>query len=81
VAAVLVIARMCEPSSELHIAEDWFRRTALDDLIGLPAAKLNDDRLYHALDRLLTQKDALEQHLKACLDTLFKLEYDLLCTM
>ena len=26
-AAVLVIARLCEPSSDLHIAEDWFRRT------------------------------------------------------
>jgi hypothetical protein len=25
-AAVLVLARFCEPSSELHIAEDWFRR-------------------------------------------------------
>jgi transposase len=44
-AAVLVIARLCEPSSELHIAEDWFRRTALDDLLGLPTAKVNDDRL------------------------------------
>jgi transposase len=77
-AAVLVIARLCEPSSELHIAEDWFRRTALDDLLGLPEAKVNDDRLYRALDRLLTQKDALEQHLKARLGTLFKLEYDLL---
>ena len=28
-AAVLVAARLCEPSSELHIAEDWYRRTAL----------------------------------------------------
>src|SRR5208282_4439469 len=28
-AAILVIARLCEPSSELHIAEDWYRRTAL----------------------------------------------------
>jgi hypothetical protein len=27
-AAVLVAARLCEPSSELHIAEDWYRRTA-----------------------------------------------------
>ena len=35
-AAVLVIARLCEPSSELHIAEDWFRRTALDDLLACP---------------------------------------------
>ena len=49
-AAVLVIARLCEPSSELHIAEDWFRRTALDDLLGLPEEKVNDDRLYRALD-------------------------------
>jgi transposase len=77
-AAVLVIARLCEPSSELHIAEDWFRRTALDDLLGLPEAKVNDDRLYRALDRLLPYKDALETHLKERLGTLFKLEYDLL---
>jgi transposase len=77
-AAVLVIARLCEPSSELHIAEDWFRRTALDDLLGLPAAKVNDDRLYRALDRLLPHKDALERHLKERLGDLFQLEYDLL---
>jgi transposase len=77
-AAVLVIARLCEPSSELHIAEDWCRRTALDDLLGLPEAKVNDDRLYRALDRLLPHKDALEQHLKERLGTLFQLEYDLL---
>ena len=30
-AAILVIARLCEPSSELHIAEDWYRKTALED--------------------------------------------------
>ena len=33
-AAVLVIARLCEPRSELHIAEYWYRQTALDDLLG-----------------------------------------------
>ncbi len=26
-AAILAIARLCEPSSELHIAEDWYRRS------------------------------------------------------
>src|SRR5438876_849139 len=30
-AAVLVLARLCEPSSELHIAETWYRGTALED--------------------------------------------------
>lgn len=31
-AAVLVAARLYEPSSELHIVEDWYRRTALSDI-------------------------------------------------
>ncbi len=35
-ATVLVLARACEPSSELHIAEDWYRRTALEELLALP---------------------------------------------
>jgi transposase len=77
-AAVLVIARLCEPSSELHIAEDWFRRTALDDLLDVLETKVNDDRCYRALDRLLEHKEALEIHLKDRLGTLFALDYDLL---
>ena len=77
-AAVLVLARLCEPSSELHIAEDWYRRTALEDLLALPAARVNDDRLYRALDQLLAHKPALEQHLVARLGELFALDYDLL---
>ena len=77
-AAVLVIARFCEPSSELHIAEDWFRRTALGDLLGIADEKINDDRLYRALDELLPHKERLEQHLKERLGSLFRLDYDLL---
>lgn len=77
-AAVLVIARLCEPSSELHIAEHWYRHTALEDLLGLPASQVNDDRLYRALDRLVAHKAALEQHLRARLGELFALDYDLL---
>jgi len=52
IAAILVIARLCEPASELHIAEDWYRRTALDDLLGVPAERINDDRLYRMGDAL-----------------------------
>jgi DNA-binding transcriptional regulator YdaS (Cro superfamily) len=43
-AAILTIARLCEPSSELHIAEDWYRRTALEDLLGVPSEQVNDDK-------------------------------------
>jgi transposase len=77
-AAVLVLARLCEPSSELHIAETWYRGTALEDLLALPAPLVNDDRLYRALDRLVPHKTALEQHLVARLGELFALAYDLL---
>ncbi len=76
--AILVIARLCEPSSELHIAEDWYRRTALEDLLSVPSEHVNDDRVYRALDHLLVHKQAIEKHLRQRLGELFSLDYDLL---
>jgi hypothetical protein len=75
---VLVIARLCRPSSELHIAEHFYRQTALSDLLGVPDAKVNDARLYRTLDALSPHKEALETFLKNRLGKLFDLEYDLL---
>lgn len=77
-ALVLVLSRLCDPSSELYIAEHLYERTALGDLLGVPAQKVNDDRLYRALDTLLPFKPELERHLKMKLGELFELEYDLL---
>lgn len=77
-AAILAIARLCEPSSELYIAENWYRRTALEDLLGVPAELVNDDRLYRALDHLLVHKDALQDHLVKRLGELFSIDYELL---
>jgi len=77
-AEILTVARLCEPSSELHIAESWYRTTAFDDLVGVPAEKVNDDRLYRTLDVLLPQKRAIEAHLKDRLGRLFEIPYDLL---
>ena len=78
IAAILVIARLCEPSSELHIAEDWYRRTALDDVLGVASEDVYDERLYRALDRLLPHKEAIEKHLVKRLGELFAIGYDLL---
>jgi len=78
VASILVLARLCEPSSELHVAEDWYRRTALEDLLGVDSAQVYAMRLYRALDRLLPHKRALEAHLKKRFGELFGLDYDLL---
>ena len=75
---VLVIARLCDPSSELHIAEHFYKDTALCDLLGVSYDKINDDRLYRGLDQLLPHKETMETHLKERLGELFGLEYDIL---
>ena len=75
---VLVIARFCDPSSELYIAEHFYQRSALCDLLGIPPEKINEDRLYRALDQLLVHKQALEKHLKQRAGELFGLDYDVL---
>ena len=78
VIATLVLARLCNPSSELHIAEQWFRKTALDDLLSIPEEKINDDRLYRGLDVLLPLKDDIELHVKNRLGEMFDVTYDIL---
>jgi transposase len=77
-AAVLVAARFCEPSSELHIAEDWYRRTALCDLLQLGDEEVNKDRLYRGLDHLLEHKTALEAHLSERCGELFAIQNEVL---
>jgi transposase len=78
VIALLVIARLCEPSSELYVAEKWYRTTALEDLLGISVESIYDERLYRALDRVLPHKEAIEKHLVKRLGELFDLDYDLL---
>ena len=63
IACLLTIARFCAQRSELGIAERWFCDTALEDLLGVQAGQINDDRLYRGLDVLQTHKDRLCAHL------------------
>jgi transposase len=75
---ILVLARFCAPSSELQIAEVWYEKTALDDLLGVSPDKINDDRLYRALDALLPYKDDLCKHLQQRYGELFGSTFDFL---
>jgi len=77
-AAILVLARFCAPSSELQIAEFWYGKTALDGMLGVADEKINDDRLYRALDALLPHKDALCLHLQKRYGELFGNTFDFL---
>jgi transposase len=77
-ALILVIARLLEPASELYTAEQWYPKTALAELLGVPVERVDDNRLYRTLDELLPHKKQLQVHLKERLGNLFALEYDLL---
>ena len=60
-AQILILARLCHPSSELHIAEHFYESSALSDLLGVPVDKVNEDRLYRALDQLLPHKEGFRK--------------------
>jgi len=77
-ACILVLARFCAPSSELQIAEFWYAKTALEDLLGVAAEQVNEDRLYRALDALLPHKDGLFRHFQGVYGELFGITFDLL---
>jgi transposase len=77
-ALILVIARLLEPSSELHIAEQWYPKTALAELLGVPVERVDDNRLYRTLDELLPHQEDLQVHLKNQMGSLFALDYDIL---
>src|SRR5665213_685814 len=84
--AIEVISRLCigqgGQTSEFGLAEVGYRRTALEDLLGVPDEQVTKDRLYRTLDQLLAAKDGIEQDIKERLGTLFDLKFDLvLCDL
>jgi hypothetical protein len=76
-AAVLTLARFCDPTSELATAERWYPRTALAELLGIPVEQVNPNRLYRTLDAVLPHKAAIERHLGERFRTLFDASLDL----
>ena len=80
--AIEVISRLCigqgGETSEFGLAEQGYRRTALEDLLGVPDDLVTKDRLYRTLDALLAAKEPIEQDLKERLGELFSLQFDLL---
>lgn len=77
-AAVLVAARLCEPSSELHIADDWYRHTTLSDLLQLEDEQVNKDRSLPRPHHLILHKEALEAHLSRHCGELFSAQNEVL---
>lgn len=78
VGMILALARFCEPSSELHIADTWYWRTALEDMLGVSCGQIHEQRLYRGLDQVLPHKEAMERLLKERFATMFDAQFDLI---
>jgi hypothetical protein len=64
VAAALIASRLCSPSPLYDIA-GWASGTALAELVGIPPALLNDDRLGRGLEALAVYAEPLRGALAA----------------
>lgn len=77
-ACILTIARFCDQKSELEVAERWYADSALEDLLGVPFAQVNESRLYRGLDVLHEHKDKLCRHLHQRYQSWFGIEFEFL---
>ncbi len=77
-ACILTLARFCGQKSELEVAERWYGDSALEDLLGVPFAQINEARLYRGLDVLHAHKDRLCAHLQARYESWFGVDFEFL---
>lgn len=77
-ACILTLARFCGQKSELEVAERWYADSALEDLLGVPFAHINDARLYRGLDVLHAHKDQLCAHLHQRYQSWFGVQFEFL---
>jgi len=78
VACILSLGRFCAQGSELALSEHWYATTALDDLLGVSAEDVYDNRLYRGLDELLPLRDELFVHLRERYRSLFGSRFEFL---
>jgi hypothetical protein len=78
VLASLTIYRLIDPGSEWRLHREWFKNSALADLLEEDFSLVQKDNLYRCLDKLLPHRDALFQHLRARWEDLFGVRFEVL---
>ena len=68
----MTLNRLIHPAAE-YAMPDWFRSTAMADILGVDFARLPEDPLYRNLDRLHPQRAAIESALAERERSLFNL--------
>jgi transposase len=70
--------RLIDPGSEWRLHREWFKRSAMGDLLGEDFAMAEIHKLYECHDHLLAHKDALFTHLQKQWKDLFNASFDIL---
>jgi Transposase len=78
VLATLAIYRLIDPGSEWRLHREWFKNSAMADLLGEDFSLAQKDNLYRCLDKLLPHRDALFKHLRARWEDLFGVKFEVL---
>lgn len=74
----LTIYRLIDPGSEWRLHREWFKNSALADLLEEDFSLAQKDNLYRCLDKLLEHRDALFQHLRQRWEDLFGVKFEVL---
>jgi hypothetical protein len=75
---VLVAYRLIAPGSEWRLHREWFKNSALGDLLGADFSLADSHKLYTCHDFLLKHKQALFDHLVKRWRDLFNLSFEVL---
>jgi len=75
---ILVAARLIKPASEWYVHREWYRQSAIGDLLSLDPDISPKNALYHCHDRLLEHKRDLFQHLSHRWKDLFGAKFEVL---
>jgi transposase len=74
----LTIYRLIDPGSEWRLHREWFKNSAMADLLEEDFSLAQKDNLYRCLDQLLEHRTALFKHLRHRWEDLFAAKFDVL---
>ncbi|MBM9515358.1 IS1634 family transposase, partial [Desulfobulbus marinus] len=74
----LVTYRLISPGSEWRLHREWFRNSAMADLLGEDDALVQKDKLYRCLDKLVDHKRDFFSFLTNRWHELFNIKFDVL---
>jgi hypothetical protein len=74
----LTLYRLIDPGSEWRLHREWFKHSALADLLEEDFSLAQKDNLYRCLDKLLEHREALFQYLRQRWEDLFGVKFEVL---